>query len=296
MLSGSIENNKLTHDSVTIGNTEIELGSSSSTLTGLTGITVNGSSGLKLKNGSNSAGFLELYGTNSTNKITLRGQATTSDSIITLPTTTGTVITSGDTGTITNNMLNGSISNDKLVNQSISLGGVSINLGGSDNTPAFNLTDSTNYQTSNLVGTITNDQLAGSISVDKLVSSSINLSADSGLTGGGSVSLGGTSTLGINVDDNSIEINSGFVSVKSGGITNDMLAGSINIATKTTGNVPIGRIPTKNENDMVSNSNVHVPTQSSVKSFVESSISNLVDSGSPSALDTLNELAGCFRG
>ena len=68
-----------------------------------------------------------------------------------------------------------------------------------------------------------------------------------------------------------------------------MLAGSINIATKTTGNVPIGRIPTKNENDMVSNSNVHVPTQSSVKSFVESSISNLVDS--PSALDTLNELA-----
>ena len=42
MLSGSIENNKLTHDSVTIGNTEIELGSSSSTLTGLTGITVNG--------------------------------------------------------------------------------------------------------------------------------------------------------------------------------------------------------------------------------------------------------------
>ena len=81
-------------------------------------------------------------------------------------------------------MLNGSISNDKLVNQSISLGGVSINLGGSDNTPAFNLTDSTNYQTSNLVGTITNDQL-GSISVDKLVSSSINLSADSGLTGGG---------------------------------------------------------------------------------------------------------------
>ena len=84
--------------------------------------------------------------------------------------------------------------------------------------------------------------------------------------------------MGINVDDNSIEINNGFVSVKNGGITNDMLAGSINIATKTTGNVPIARIPTKNENDMISNSNVHVPTQSSVKSFVESSISSLVDS------------------
>ena len=74
-----------------------------------------------------------------------------------------------------------------------------------------------------------------------------------------------------------------------------MLLGSINIFTKTTGIVPIGRIPTKNENDMISNSNVHVPTQSSVKSFVESSISNLVDSA-PSALDTLNELAGCFGG
>ena len=120
MLSGTINNNKLENDSITIGNTEVNLGDSSSTLSGLTGITIDGNIGLKLKNGSNSAGFLELYGTNSVNKITLRGQPTTTDSIITLPTTNGTVITSGDTGTVSNDMLSGSISNNKLEHKSVS--------------------------------------------------------------------------------------------------------------------------------------------------------------------------------
>ena len=65
-------------------------------------------------------------------------------------------------------MLAGSIANSKLVNDSVSFGGVSLDLGQSDATPAFDLTDATNYPTSSLVGTITNAQLAGSIADSKL--------------------------------------------------------------------------------------------------------------------------------
>ena len=50
-----------------------------------------------------------------------------------------------------------------MTNSSISLGGVSISLGGTDATPAFDLQDATGYATSNLTGTITNSQLIGSI-------------------------------------------------------------------------------------------------------------------------------------
>tara|TARA_Y100001963_G_scaffold115087_1_gene159721 strand:- start:7652 stop:13846 length:6195 start_codon:yes stop_codon:yes gene_type:complete len=58
---------------------------------------------------------------------------------------------------ITNAMLNGSIANAKLANDSISLGGVSIDLGGTDATPAFDLQDSTN---TNLDSIKTGSQIA----------------------------------------------------------------------------------------------------------------------------------------
>ena len=44
-----------------------------------------------------------------------------------------------------------------------------------DATPAFDLTDATNYPTSSLSGTITNAQLAGSIANAKLANSSVSL-------------------------------------------------------------------------------------------------------------------------
>jgi hypothetical protein len=71
-------------------------------------------------------------------------------------------------GAIDNAMLAGSIENNKLVNDSVSFGGVSVDLGASDATPAFDLSDATNYPTSSLTGTITNAQLAGSIDDSKL--------------------------------------------------------------------------------------------------------------------------------
>ena len=71
-------------------------------------------------------------------------------------------------GAVDNAMLAGSIANNKLANDSVSFGGVSLDLGQSDATPAFDLTDATNYPTSSLTGTITNAQLAGSIADSKL--------------------------------------------------------------------------------------------------------------------------------
>ena len=71
-------------------------------------------------------------------------------------------------GAVDNAMLAGSIANNKLVNDSVSFGGVSVDLGASDSTPAFDLSDATNYPTSSLTGTITNAQLAGSIADSKL--------------------------------------------------------------------------------------------------------------------------------
>ena len=82
-------------------------------------------------------------------------------------------------------IIDGSIPNSKLENSTVSFGGVTLSLGGVDATPAFNLVDATGYLTSNLTGTITNAQLAGSIANAKLVNDSVSY-------GGVSLDLGQT--------------------------------------------------------------------------------------------------------
>jgi len=125
--------------------------------------------------------------------------------------------TSSLSGTITNAQLAGSIANNKLANSSISLGGVSISLGGTNATPALNLTSATNYPTSSLTGTITNAQLAGSIANAKLVNSSINI-------GGVTFNLGDNDTSpALDLSD----ATSYPAASLTGTITNAQLAGSI---------------------------------------------------------------------
>ena len=68
---------------------------------------------------------------------------------------------------------------------------------------------------------------AGEINNAELENSSLTVSAGDGLGGGGAVSLGGSVSLSINVDDSSIELNADSLRVKASGITNAMLAGSI---------------------------------------------------------------------
>ena len=110
-----------------------------------------------------------------------------SDETVTFTVADGVVSGSSQISGITNTQLAGSIANSKLSNSSVSFGGVSVSLGGSDATPAFDLADATGYLTSNLSGTITNTQLAGSIANSKLTNSSISID-------GSSISLGGSVT------------------------------------------------------------------------------------------------------
>ena len=160
-------------------------------------------------------------------------------------------------GTITNAQLAGSIANSKLANSSVNFGGVTVALGNSDEIPAFNLANATGYATSELVGTITNAQLAGSIQNSKLSSSEVTVGAGDGLTGGGAIALGGSATLNVvggdgitaganeievAVDNSTIELSasngSGQVRIKDGGVTNAKLDNSsltVNASSGLTG-------------------------------------------------------------
>ena len=120
-----------------------------------------------------------------------------SGNLINLPSSAGTLIGTGDSGTVTNAMLAGSIANAKLSNSSVNFGGVSVALGSSDTTPAFDLTDATNYPASSLTGTVSNAQLATITTADKVSGASIQID---GATDGTSITLADADK--ILVDDN----------------------------------------------------------------------------------------------
>ena len=129
----------------------------------------------------------------------------------------GTITNAQLAGSISNDKLAGSIANAKLANSTVSFGGISLALGGSDATPAFDLTDATNYPTSSLSGTITNAQLAGSIANAKLANSSVSF-------GGVSLALGASdATPAFDLSDATNYPTSSL----SGTISNAQLAGSI---------------------------------------------------------------------
>src|SRR5210317_1592574 len=98
--------------------------------------------------------------------------------------TDGSIVTETSSDVLTNKTISGSsntlsnIGNTSLTNSSVSIGGVTLNLGDTDATPALNLIDATNYPTSSLTGTITNAQLTGSIENSKLINSSIRIGDD----------------------------------------------------------------------------------------------------------------------
>ena len=226
-----LANSNLANDSVSFGGVSVDLGASDATpafdLQDATGYPTSSLVGTitnaqlagsiandKLSNNTVSFGgiSLALGGTDATPAFDLQDATN-------LPTTSLT-------GTVTNAQLAGSIANDKLSNSTVSLGGVSIALGGSDATPAFNLSDATSYPTSSLVGTITNAQLAGSIANDKLAGSIANnkLANSTVSYGGVTLALGASdATPAFDLQD---ATNLPTTSL-TGTITNTQLAGSI---------------------------------------------------------------------
>ena len=74
----------------------------------------------------------------------------------------------------TSDILDGSIPNSKLENFTISFGGVTLPLGGTDATPAFDLSDATGYPAGSLTGEIVTAQIADDAVTDAKLANSIN--------------------------------------------------------------------------------------------------------------------------
>ena len=130
--------------------------------------------------------------------------------------TDGSIVTETSSDVLTNKTISGSnntlsnIGNSSLSNSTISLGGITLNLGDTDATPALNLSDATNYPTSSLTGTITNAQLAGSIENSKLLNSTITIGDDTStnfnVSLGGSFEIVGGSGISTAINNNRIEL------------------------------------------------------------------------------------------
>jgi hypothetical protein len=101
----------------------------------------------------------------------------TADRTITFPDVTGTVVTTGDSATVSNTMLAGSIANDKLSNSAITINGTSTSLGGSRTLGSDDIAEGstnkyfTDERAQDAIGTVVGNGLdyddeTGAISVD----------------------------------------------------------------------------------------------------------------------------------
>ena len=275
MLAGSIANSKLANSSVTVGSTSIDLGGSATAIAGVTeldidNVNVNGNT----ISTTNSNGNLVLD-PNGTGTVDVSSARITSVATPTASTDAATkayvdaqlqgldVKNSVRVATTANGTLASAFANGQTVD------GVSLSTGdrillknqstGSENgiytvNASGAPTRATDFDENSEVtggafffveeGTVnadngfalTND---GSITVGTTALTFTQFSGAGQLTAGDGLAKSGN-TFSVNVDDSSIEINSDTLRVKASGITNAMLAGSIDLTAKVTGALPIG--------------------------------------------------------
>jgi len=150
---------------------------------------------------------VDAAGTDNSTDVTLAG---TYDYL----TLSGQAITLGQIDLTTD--VTGALPNGNLANSTVSYGGVQLSLGGSDATPAFDLTDATNYPASSLTGTVANNQLANS---------TITISDGSNST---ATALGGTITIQGTSNEVTVSESSGTVTV---GLPDDVtVAGDLTVS------------------------------------------------------------------
>jgi hypothetical protein len=140
---------------------------------------------------------------------------------------------------------NGGVANAELANSAVSFGGVSVSLGASDASPAFNLSDATAYPGDNAlvtVGTIASGTWNGTaIGNAYLANSSLTIGSDTVSLGGTQTDLNGITSLdvdNITVDGNTISStnNNGNVVIDPNGSgTVDMSSSRITSVTDPSG-------------------------------------------------------------
>ena len=124
---------------------------------------------------------------------------------------------------VENSMLAGSIANSKLSNSSVNYGGITLSLGGSDTTPAFNLTDATSLPI--VAGT------TGTLSVAR--------------GGTGATTLNNLITLGTHTTGNYVATLTGGTGITSTGATSgETIAHSISVDASQTQITGLGTITT----------------------------------------------------
>jgi hypothetical protein len=176
----------------------------------------------------------------------LHSSITTGTSPLTVQSTTKVTnlnsdLLDGQTGTYYTDFSNMIVDNDeipisKLASDNVNFGGVTVTLGNSDATPAFNLSDATLYPSSN----IDHDSTTNFVSNEHIDHTSVTLTAGAGLSGGGDISTNRT----FSVDSGSMSAYysssafskiSGDIAIASGGVAT-IQANSVTLSTDTTGN------------------------------------------------------------
>jgi len=168
---------------------------------------------------------------------------------------------------ITATILDANVTNAKLENSSFSFGGVTVELGSTDATPAIDLSDATDYPCASLSGQITNAQLAGSIEGTKLLDTTITytkLDLADGIIPGVKITSGSLTSTQLGTDSvTSTEIAANAVGASEIGVavitnshiaTNTILAG--NIANNAIGYNELSNDATVNSNRAVSTNHI----------------------------------------